>query len=120
MLRRAAWWLIVYAAVIGAVAVLFLRLPTSFLPAEDQGYMIVNMQLPPGATQNRTLEVMEQVEAFILTATRSAEHGRRARFQLFRHRAERRAGFRDPEGLERTQGRTAHRRRHWPGAPSAR
>ncbi len=66
MLRRSAWWLIVYTAVIGAVAVLVLRLPTSFLPAEDQGYMIVNVQLPPGATQNRTLEVMQQVEGFIL------------------------------------------------------
>ncbi len=66
LLRRAGWWLIVYAAVIGAVAVMVQRLPTSFLPAEDQGYMIVNVQLPPGATQNRTLEVMQQVEAFIL------------------------------------------------------
>jgi multidrug efflux pump len=66
MVRRAGWWLIVYAAVIGAVAVMVQRLPTSFLPAEDQGYMIVNVQLPPGATQNRTLEVMEQVEGFML------------------------------------------------------
>ena len=46
--------------------VLFTRLPTSFLPAEDQGYIIVNVQLPPGATQNRTLDVMEQVEGFML------------------------------------------------------
>jgi multidrug efflux pump len=52
--------------IIAAVAVLYGRLPTSFLPAEDQGYIIVNVQLPPGATQNRTLDVMEQVEAFVL------------------------------------------------------
>jgi multidrug efflux pump len=44
----------------------YLRLPTSFLPGEDQGNIIVNVQLPPGATQQRTLKVMEQVEGFIL------------------------------------------------------
>ncbi len=66
MLRRAPRYLIVYAAIIAAVAVLYSRLPTSFLPAEDQGYIIVNVQLPPGATQNRTLDVMEKVEGFVL------------------------------------------------------
>ena len=45
---------------------LVLRLPTSFLPNEDQGYIIVNVQLPPGATANRALAVMEQVEGFML------------------------------------------------------
>jgi multidrug efflux pump len=43
-----------------------MRLPTSFLPSEDQGYIIVNVQLPPGATQERTLSVMQQVEGFML------------------------------------------------------
>ena len=66
MLKRAARYLVIYIAVIGAVWLLFARLPTSFLPAEDQGYLIVNVQLPPGATQNRTLDVMRQVEGFIL------------------------------------------------------
>jgi multidrug efflux pump len=66
MLRRAARYLVIYAAIIGAIWVLFTRLPGSFLPAEDQGYMIVNVQLPPGATVNRTLQVMQQVEGFIL------------------------------------------------------
>ncbi|HSB99710.1 MAG TPA: efflux RND transporter permease subunit, partial [Burkholderiaceae bacterium] len=45
---------------------MFLRLPASFLPNEDQGYLIVNVQLPPGATQGRTLAVMQQVEGFML------------------------------------------------------
>ncbi len=66
MLKRAWRFLIIYAAIVAAVAWLFTKLPTSFLPAEDQGYIIVNVQLPPGATQNRTLEVMKQVEAFVL------------------------------------------------------
>ncbi|MBC5765862.1 efflux RND transporter permease subunit [Ramlibacter albus] len=56
----------VYLGVIAAVVFLFMRLPTSFLPNEDQGYMIVNVQLPPGATVDRTKNVMTQVEDFIL------------------------------------------------------
>jgi len=48
------------------VGFLYFRLPTSFLPSEDQGYVIVNIQLPPGATQERTLAVMKQVEGYML------------------------------------------------------
>jgi len=66
LLRKAGRYLVIYAAIIGAVAVIYLRLPTSFLPAEDQGTIIVNMQLPPGATQQRTQSVAEKVEGFIL------------------------------------------------------
>ncbi|MDO8904753.1 efflux RND transporter permease subunit [Hydrogenophaga sp.] len=66
LLPRAGRTLIVYAAIIGAAVVVYNRLPTSFLPGEDQGTMLVNVQLPPGATQERTLEVMKQVEGFML------------------------------------------------------
>jgi multidrug efflux pump len=66
ILKRAARFLIVYAAIIGVVVLFFSRLPSSFLPGEDQGYLIVNVQLPPGATVNRTLGVMQQVEAYLL------------------------------------------------------
>jgi multidrug efflux pump len=66
VLKRAASYLIIYLAIIVAVGFFYLRLPTSFLPAEDQGNMLVNVQLPAGATQNRTLEVVKQVEEFIL------------------------------------------------------
>jgi len=66
VLRRTGRALVVYAAVITAVAYLFYSLPSSFLPSEDQGYMIVNVQLPPGATVERTTSVMQQVEDFIL------------------------------------------------------
>src|SRR3990167_8737853 len=55
-----------YMAIVAAAAVVYLRLPTSFLPNEDQGNLLVNVQLPPGATQARTLEVMKQVEGFML------------------------------------------------------
>jgi len=66
ILKRAWRFMAIYLAIIAAVAVLFMRLPSSFLPGEDQGYLIVNVQLPPGATVNRTLQVMQQVEGFIL------------------------------------------------------
>ena len=66
LLKKAGRYLVIYVAIIGGVAVVYMRLPTSFLPAEDQGNIIVNVQLPPGATQQRTTSVMEQVEGFIL------------------------------------------------------
>ena len=66
LLRRAGRFMLVYVAILVAVSLLFLRLPSSFLPNEDQGYIIANVQLPPGATQARTLEVMKQAEGFFL------------------------------------------------------
>ncbi len=66
LLPRAGRTLVIYAAIVGAVAVIYARLPTSFLPNEDQGTMLVNVQLPPGATQERTLDVMKQVEGYVL------------------------------------------------------
>jgi multidrug efflux pump len=66
LLPRAARYLLIYVAIVAAAAVVYLRLPTSFLPNEDQGTMLVNVQLPPGATQARARAVMEQVEGFML------------------------------------------------------
>ncbi len=66
VLPRAARYLVIYGAIVAAAAVVYLRLPTSFLPNEDQGTMLVNVQLPPGATQERTRAVMQQVEGFML------------------------------------------------------
>ena len=66
ILKRSGRFLIIYLAIIAGATVLYLRLPTSFLPAEDQGIMLVNVQLPPGATRERTRAVMEQVEGYML------------------------------------------------------
>jgi multidrug efflux pump len=66
ILRRAPRFLILYALIAGVAALVYTRLPTSFLPQEDQGNMLVNVQLPPGATVERTGRVMEQVEAWVL------------------------------------------------------
>ena len=66
MLKKAARYLIIYVAILGAAALVFKNLPTSFLPGEDQGTVIANVQLPPGATLQRTQAVMEEVEKFAL------------------------------------------------------
>ncbi|MEN5090654.1 efflux RND transporter permease subunit [Pseudomonas protegens] len=62
-LKRTGRYLLIYAALLAIMALLFSRLPSSFLPVEDQGYTITDIQLPPGASQNRTIKVVEQIEA---------------------------------------------------------
>ncbi len=57
----------IYAIVVALLVVMFLRLPTGFLPTEDQGIGIVQFQLPPGATQNRALVVQKQIENYFLS-----------------------------------------------------
>jgi len=66
VLKRTGRYMLVYAGILVAVVVLVTRLPTSFLPEEDQGYFISVIQLPPGATRVRTLEVLSEVEQFYL------------------------------------------------------
>jgi len=66
ILRRSGRFMIVYAVIVACVALLYVRLPSSFLPIEDQGYLITNVQLPPGASANRTLDVLKQVENYYL------------------------------------------------------
>ncbi len=59
-------WMLVFAASLAATAFMFLRLPTSFLPNEDQGYLFVQVQTPAGATQNRTGQVLDQISQYLL------------------------------------------------------
>ncbi|MDB5903124.1 MAG: multidrug efflux transporter permease, partial [Betaproteobacteria bacterium] len=66
VIARFGRWLLIYAAVIGAVGLLFARLPTAFLPNEDQGSMYVQVQTPPGSTQAQTLVVLEDVSQYLL------------------------------------------------------
>jgi multidrug efflux pump len=65
-LRHTGRALAVFACVIGVVALIFIRMPSSFLPNEDQGYIIANIQLPAGATLERTSKVLSDAEAFIM------------------------------------------------------
>jgi HAE1 family hydrophobic/amphiphilic exporter-1/multidrug efflux pump len=52
-----------FVALTGVVGTMFVRIPTGFLPEEDQGSITVSVLLPPGATMERTRAVMEQVGA---------------------------------------------------------
>jgi multidrug efflux pump len=63
---RSGRWLAVYAAIVAAVALLFTHLPTSFLPDEDQGYLFVQVQTPPGATLERTGAVLDDISNYLL------------------------------------------------------
>ena len=53
---------VIYLGVGVGAAFLFLRLPTSFLPNEDQGFVIASLQLPTGATAERTIEKLKEME----------------------------------------------------------
>ena len=65
-LHRSGRALMLYAVILLALGWLFMHLPTSFLPEEDQGYFITVVQLPPGATRERSKEVLTEVEQFYL------------------------------------------------------
>jgi len=67
MLARWGRQFVVYGLLVLGMAVLFMRLPTSFLPDEDQGILFAQVQLPSGATQGRTLDVVKRVEQHFLT-----------------------------------------------------
>jgi multidrug efflux pump len=66
MLSKTGRYMVVYGLIVVCVGLLYARLPSSFLPVEDQGYLVTNIQLPPGASTNRTLEVIKQVEDYYL------------------------------------------------------
>src|SRR5947208_1337467 len=58
-------WMAGFAAMLALGVLLFVKLPGSFLPEEDQGYALIDVQLPPGATMTRTRAVMERVDRIL-------------------------------------------------------
>ncbi len=66
MIKRRKRSLAVYALVCVAMAVMFMRLPTAFLPGEDQASLSVQMTLPPGSANARLQPVIEQVQDYFL------------------------------------------------------
>jgi multidrug efflux pump len=67
MIQKPGRYLFIYLGALALMVFLFLRLPTAFLPDEDQGIMMVQIQLPAAASQERTLEVLKRVEDYFLT-----------------------------------------------------
>lgn len=62
MIGRTGRYMLVYGVIVLLLGFLFTRLPTSFLPDEDQGIMFTQMTLPVGATKERSMGVMDQIE----------------------------------------------------------
>ncbi|SDK41584.1 hydrophobic/amphiphilic exporter-1, HAE1 family/multidrug efflux pump [Methylophilus rhizosphaerae] len=65
ILHRKTLTMAVYAGILALLAVLFMRLPSSFLPTEDQGTLMAQIQLPVGATDNRMQQVLKQIEQYL-------------------------------------------------------
>jgi len=66
IITRGKRFMAIFAALVAVMVFLFLRLPSSFLPAEDQGILFSMIQAPVGATQQRTMETIEKVEQHFL------------------------------------------------------
>ncbi|MBK0124298.1 efflux RND transporter permease subunit [Pantoea sp. S61] len=66
IVRSTGRYLVIYLVIVVGMAYLFLKLPTSFLPEEDQGLLLAQAQLPAGATQERTQKVLDQVTDYFL------------------------------------------------------
>jgi multidrug efflux pump len=65
-ISHAPRWMIVFALIAVLTGFLFTRLPGSFLPSEDQGFVFVVVQLPPGATMQRTNKVLDKIRTMVL------------------------------------------------------
>lgn len=65
ILRQRTFTMLVYAAILGLLVFLFMRLPSSFLPTEDQGVLMAQIQLPVGATDSRMQRVLRQIEHYL-------------------------------------------------------
>jgi multidrug efflux pump len=59
-------YLVIYALIAGVVVLLFTKLPSSYLPEEDQGIIITSISTPVGTPSAKTLETVKQVEAYYL------------------------------------------------------
>lgn len=62
IIRRTGRIMVIYLAIVVGLGYMFVQLPTAFLPNEDQGYIIANVQAPSEASANRTFEVVEALE----------------------------------------------------------
>jgi The (Largely Gram-negative Bacterial) Hydrophobe/Amphiphile Efflux-1 (HAE1) Family len=66
VIAKTGRWLLIYGGIVAAVALMFFKLPTSFLPDEDQGYILVQVQGPPGSTQGHTGQALADVSDYLL------------------------------------------------------
>ncbi len=74
-IKRLTRFVVIYVILIGGLAALFSKIPTSFLPTEDQGMMYLMINTPSGSSVERTIESLKQVEDYFLeTEKENVEH----------------------------------------------
>ena len=66
ILSKPKRWMAIFAAIVALVGVIYVSVPTAFLPEEDQGYVITVIQAPPGATRERTQLAVDEAEGFFM------------------------------------------------------
>jgi multidrug efflux pump len=75
VIKKTFRFVAIYITMIAIIAFLFIRIPTSFLPTEDQGTMYLMVNSPEGATLERTLKTLTQVEDYFLNEeAKNVEH----------------------------------------------
>ena len=72
ILARKLRYLVVYLLIVAALGFLFLRMPTAYLPDEDQGFLYVQAMLPAGSTREQTVQIMDQVRNYFLADEKKA------------------------------------------------
>ncbi len=75
ILGRSIPYLVLYAVIVVAMGFIFTRVPTGFLPEEDQGILFVQVNTPVGATKTRTSDVLDQVREYFLTQEKESVGG---------------------------------------------
>ena len=75
MLRRPGRSMLVYGAIVLVMGLLFVRIPTSFLPNEDPGFMYGQVQTPPGASKERTQAVLDQAQQYLTNEEKDSVEG---------------------------------------------
>jgi len=75
ILGRRGRYLAIYVVIVGVLGFSFMRLPSSFLPEEDQGMMFTLVTLPAGSTQEQTVDVLKKMEDYYLNEETSAVDG---------------------------------------------
>ncbi|HEY0257562.1 MAG TPA: efflux RND transporter permease subunit, partial [Candidatus Methylacidiphilales bacterium] len=75
ILRHIVPYLLIYVLIVGGMAYFFLRLPTSFLPDEDQGILFVQVNTPAGATAIRTGAILDEIREYFLNEEKASVDG---------------------------------------------
>ena len=72
IISRPARFMLIYLALASLMGLLFIRLPTAYLPDEDQGYLFTLVQTPVGATLPRTVKALDQIRDYVLNHEKDA------------------------------------------------